>query len=181
MATGRLDEALREMDFALEHRPYEVNWHAIRASILYFLRRYPDVIAATDRALALDNRERALWEWRSKALFQMGRGDEAIRALAQGAYASHAAELEAAVAEGGATAGLQRLLAITGNWQARDEFAWRRGPWRLLLGDLEGGLDELERAYALRNYHLMYLRVDPVYDAIRAHPRFQAVLSGVGL
>jgi tetratricopeptide (TPR) repeat protein len=181
VATGRLDAALREVDFALERQPYEIGWHTIRASILYCATRYVEAIAATDRAFAIDNRFRNAWEWRARALFQLGRGDEAIQALAKGVYADHAAALERAVSEGGAEAGLRHLLAITGDWPAREEFAWRRGPWRLLLGDREGGLDELEKAYELRNYHLMYLKVDPVYDPIRAHPRFQAILAGVGL
>jgi len=42
---------------------------------------------------------RGSWEWRSKALFQPGRRDEAVRALAQVNFVGHAAALERAVAE----------------------------------------------------------------------------------
>jgi DNA-binding winged helix-turn-helix (wHTH) protein/tetratricopeptide (TPR) repeat protein len=181
VAMGRIDEALEHIDFALAANPNEVGWHSIRSSVLYVARRYPEAIAAADRALALDDKEGAAWQWRARALFQVGRGAEAIRGLAQVVFREHAAALERAVAAGGVDDGLKELLAITGDWQARFAQSWRRASWRALLGDNEGALDEIERAYQRRNYNLMYLAVDPVYDDIRGHPRFQAILQGMGL
>jgi DNA-binding winged helix-turn-helix (wHTH) protein/Flp pilus assembly protein TadD len=181
VATGRTDQALAQIDAALKDHPHELVWHVIRASILYSSRRYDEAIAAADKALALDDRDRGGWEWRSRALFQAGRGDEAIRALAKVAFAPHAAALEGAVAREGWQGGLRLLLASTGDWQARDEQSWRRGPWRALLRDDEGALDEVERAFQLRNYNLMYVAVDPAFDHLRPHPRFQKVLKDMGL
>ena len=180
-ATGRLRDALDQIDLALNSQPLEVGWHAIRAAILYLDRRYDESIAATDRAMAITQDERAPWEWRSKALFQLGRGEEAVKALAQVAFASHSLELDAAVREGGREAGLRRLLEVTGDWRSQKSQAWRRAPWRALLGDTEGALAELEAAYELRNVNLIYLGVDPVYDKIRDEPRFQRILRGMGL
>jgi DNA-binding winged helix-turn-helix (wHTH) protein/Tfp pilus assembly protein PilF len=185
MARGRIEEALQQIDIALSASPNEVGWHSIRSSILYVARRYPEAIASADRALALDDKDSASWQWRSRSLFQLGRGQEAIRALAQVTFREHAATLERAVAEGGADEGAERglreLLAITGDWQARFAQSWRRAPWQALLGDADGALEELERAYQRRNYNLIYLAVDPVYDRIRSQPRFQAILRGMGL
>lgn len=181
VATGRIEEALQQIDIALAVNPNETGWHSIRSSILYVARRYADAIAAADRALALDDKDGAAWQWRSRSLFQLGRGPEAIQALAQVTFRDHAATLERAVAEGGAERGLRELLAITGDWQARFAQSWRRAPWQALLGDVDGALDELERAYQRRNYNLMYLAVDPVYDGIRSQPRFQVILQRMGL
>jgi DNA-binding winged helix-turn-helix (wHTH) protein/Tfp pilus assembly protein PilF len=180
-ATGRLRDALQQIDIAIEREPYDVGWHAQRAIILYLARRYEDSIAAADRALAITNAERAPWEWRSRALFQLGRGEEGVKAMAQVAFADQSLMLDAAVREGGADAGLRALLAVTGDWRNQREQAWRRAPWRALLGDREGALEELERAYELRNVNLLYIAVDPVFDAIRDEPRFQAILRGMGL
>lgn len=180
-ATGRLDEALVEIDHALERRPYEIGWLVIRASILYSARRYEEALAAADRVLSLNDSVRNGWEWKSKALFQLGRGPEAIKAMAQEAFRDHSATLEAAVRSGGAAAGLQALLTATDNPPVRAEQSWRRIAWRALLNDDDGALDELDEAYALRNVNLMYAAVDPAYDHIRAHPRFQRVLAGMGL
>jgi DNA-binding winged helix-turn-helix (wHTH) protein/tetratricopeptide (TPR) repeat protein len=180
-ATGRLDDALRNIDRALSRESYDVDWLTHRATVLYLARRYTESVAATDRPLAITQDERAPWEWRSKALFQLGRGEEAIKALAEVAFAEHSLRLETAVREGGRDAGLRTLLDITGDWRSHREQAWRRAPWRALLGDTGGALSELESAYDLRNVNLLYIGVDPVFDKIRDHPRFQRILRGMGL
>ena len=180
-AIGRQSEALKEIEFSLERRPYQLAWHVIRTSILYMARRYPEAIAAADQTLLVSNKETGGWEWRSKALFQLGRGPEAIRALAQGTFANHSADLDRAVREEGTEGGLRKLLEVTGDWRGRVESSWRRGPWCVLLKDTEGALAEVERAYEARRLNAIYLGVDPVYDGIRDHPRFQRVLDGMGL
>jgi hypothetical protein len=73
------------------------------------------------------------------------------------------------------------LLAITDDWRGRIEFSWRRAAWRLLLNDSEGALEELERAYEMRRFNAIYFGVDPVYDRLRQHPRFQKIVAGLGL
>ena len=180
-ATGRLPAALEQIDIAIARHPFDVGWHTQRAIILYLSRRYEESIAAGDRAMAITQEERAPWEWRSKALFQLGRGEEAVRAMAQVAFAEHSLKLDDAVRTGGRDAGLRTLLEVTGDWRGQREQSWRRGPWRALLGDRDGALEELERAYQLRNVNLLYVAVDPVFDTIRDHPRFQAILRGMGL
>ena len=144
-------------------------------------RRYRDAIVTAYRALTIDDSARAPWEWRSKSLFQLGRGPDAVRALAQEAFAEHFATLDAAVRDGGASAGLRTLLSVTGDWRLRAEQSWRRIAWRALLQDDAGALDELEQAFQLRNVNLMYAAVDPAYDRIRPHSRFQRVLTRMGL
>jgi DNA-binding winged helix-turn-helix (wHTH) protein/tetratricopeptide (TPR) repeat protein len=180
-ATGRLREALEQIDLALKAQPLEVGWHTIRAAILYLDRRYEESISASGRAMAITQDERGPWEWRSKALFQLGRGEEAVKALAQVAFAEYSLQLDAAVREGGRDAGLRALLDLTGDWRSEREQAWRRGPWRALLDDTDGALSELETAYELRNVNLVYIGTDPVFDKIRDHPRFQKILRGMGL
>jgi tetratricopeptide (TPR) repeat protein len=41
----------------------------------------------------------------------------------------------------------------------------------------EAALDELERAFARRDVLLVWLKVHPIYDEIRDHPRFQGLLQ----
>jgi DNA-binding winged helix-turn-helix (wHTH) protein/Tfp pilus assembly protein PilF len=180
-ATGQNARALEEIESALRKRPYQLTWMGIRTSILYFGRRYTEAIAAADQTLAMSNKDRAAWEWRSKALFQLGRGPEAVNALAQDLFADRTADLDRAVRDDGTEGGLRMLLAITNDWRGRVEYSWRRGPWRALLNDSEGALDEVERVYQARRLNAIYLGVDPVYDRIRDHPRFQKVLTGMGL
>lgn len=180
-ALGRNKEALQEIEFALRQNPYQLTWLGIRASILYLGRQYHEAIAAADQALLIAPKNGGAWETRSKALFLSGRGAEAVKALAQEPFGAYSAALDNAVREGGPEAGLRLLLDATGDWRGKVEHSWRRGPWRALLHDPDGALEEVERAYQARRLNAIYLGVDPVYDGIRNHPRFQKVLEGMGL
>jgi hypothetical protein len=49
------------------------------------------------------------------------------------------------------------------------------------MGDVEGALAWLDRAYAERNGPLVFLNVDPAFDSLRGDPRFQELRRRVGL
>ena len=49
------------------------------------------------------------------------------------------------------------------------------------LGSFEEALDWLEKAYEERVAYMVFIGVDPSFDPLRAHPRFQALLARVGL
>lgn len=180
-ATGRVPEALQQIDSVLAKRPYELSWLVMRATFLVLARRYEEALVAADRALQIDDSDRSAWEWKSRALFALGRRPAAVQALAQGLFPASAREIEMAVRQSGPDGGLRQLLEITGDWKTRTEQIWRRAQWRTLLGDVDGALDELEKAHEQRNFNLIYVAVDPVYDPIRAHPRFRRLLSNMGL
>jgi len=48
------------------------------------------------------------------------------------------------------------------------------------LGDREPVFEWLDKAYAARDVHLIYLPVDPKWDLYRADPRFNALLARCG-
>jgi hypothetical protein len=49
------------------------------------------------------------------------------------------------------------------------------------LGDRDGALAALDAAYRERSHWLLWLKRDPRWDALRADPRFQALVRKVGL
>ena len=49
------------------------------------------------------------------------------------------------------------------------------------LGDKEQAYEWLDRVYAERSYYVTWLKVDPVFDGLRADPRFIDFLRKVGL
>ena len=49
------------------------------------------------------------------------------------------------------------------------------------LGDKEGALAELEKAYSAHDAQLQYLKADPHYDSLRSDPRFTDLISRVRL
>jgi len=59
-------------------------------------------------------------------------------------------------------------------------------PWQVATlytraGMKEEALDWFEKAYDAHDPNMPYLSVDPVFDDLRAHPRFQAILKRMGL
>jgi serine/threonine protein kinase/tetratricopeptide (TPR) repeat protein len=49
------------------------------------------------------------------------------------------------------------------------------------LGDKDGAFQELERAYAVHDLQMKYLKVEPHYDSLRSDPRFKDLMRRVGL
>jgi hypothetical protein len=49
------------------------------------------------------------------------------------------------------------------------------------LGDPDAGMSWIEKAYRERCDYLIYLNVDPMADALRSSPRFQAILQKIGI
>jgi len=56
-------------------------------------------------------------------------------------------------------------------------FAWLA----IGLGEPDQAFAWLEKAYAERDPYLTLLNADPVYDPLRADPRFRALLKKIGL
>jgi hypothetical protein len=48
------------------------------------------------------------------------------------------------------------------------------------LGDADAAFEWLERAYAARDVHLMFLTVDVKWDRYRTDPRFEDLLARCG-
>jgi len=49
------------------------------------------------------------------------------------------------------------------------------------LGDKEGAIASLEKAYAAHDVQMQFLKVDPNYDSLRSDPRFVDLMRKVGL
>jgi len=49
------------------------------------------------------------------------------------------------------------------------------------LGDVNGAFTELDSAYTERTWAMFTLRVDPMFDDLRADPRFARLLRRMGL
>jgi hypothetical protein len=51
----------------------------------------------------------------------------------------------------------------------------------LMKGDRALALDWLEKSYQHHDYWMLFINVDPEYDAIRPDPRFQAIIHRPGV
>ena len=59
--------------------------------------------------------------------------------------------------------------------------SFNRAKWFMKLGKSEEVLRELEIAVDARVFDIIYLRVNPLFDRVREHPRFREVLRRIGL
>jgi serine/threonine protein kinase len=184
---GRLDEALRHLRRALQLDPLSPIVHTAVGGCLYRMRRY-DESAEMLRGTLQSNPAFGHAHWSlGRVLLEQGRHDEALKcfqdaALIMGQIPAALAELGYCYARIGrrdqAHCTLQELQRLT-------EHTWVSPLSAALvyagLGEEQAALAQLEEALHKRIRQLVWVNVDPRYDALRANPRFRNVVSSVGL
>jgi TolB-like protein/DNA-binding winged helix-turn-helix (wHTH) protein/tetratricopeptide (TPR) repeat protein len=179
---GRHDEAIAEARRALELDPLSLLMHA-NLGITYHRARRPDeALAQMEQTLRMDpnymlghlnlglilsakeSYDAAAVAFEQASVYSPEYGD--LRGLLGYAYAraGRRAEARAIGAE------------LRGTAAARPMSAYVRAHYYLGLGDEEQAVSELERAYDERSWLVALLKVDPLLDDLRAHPRFVALL-----
>jgi len=184
---ARFDEALAEARRAHTLDPLAFILDTTVGDVLFFARRYDEAIARLRGTIEMEPRFLPAHSDLGRALAQRGDYDEAIEEF-----------LTATRLVGGnpkASAGLAHVLALTGRHdEARAILAdlESRAATGLVslnaiavvhvaLGDLEGGITWIERAFQERDRALVWAKVHPRLDPLRPDPRFQSVLTRMGL
>ena len=184
MHVGRQDEAMAQIERAMELDPLSVRTLSFYAADLVYVRRYDDAIAAARAALRLQPDALVARNALHQALVLKGMYDEAL-ALDREQLAGDselAAALERGVVEAG-YAGAQRRLAEI--WSAR--FGKPGGVRAIDLarrwrdaGNRDRAIEWLERAYEDRDGNMPYIG-GPQNDSLRPDPRFQDLLRRMNL
>jgi len=190
-AARRVDEAIAEADQAAELDPMSASAISTRALMLYYKRDYAGALGAIGHALQLEPASASAFYVLARIHSARGATDQAILAN----------ERALALAGPGAAIGwrahLIRLQALAGSHEeARTALRWlpadmavtnaRFGPSYHAyvyeaLGDHATALDLLERAANQRDPELLWLAVDPRVDSLRSEPRFDHVLTRLGV
>ncbi len=184
--TGRGEEAVAEAHKALEIDPLSLIINTLIGWVHYYTRRNDRAIRKLRKTLELDPAFAPANFWLALAYSQAGQLDEARTAIERAlesagespmmlaARASlHAAAGEAAAAEG-ILGALLRTAAetyvppyyIAAIYSALDDWP-RTCEW-------------LEKARRARDNWLVFLKVDPIWDRVRAEPEFAALARDVG-
>jgi TolB-like protein/Flp pilus assembly protein TadD len=181
--TGRLPEALAEVQRGVDLDP--VSWHSFHAEgfIYYFSHQY-------DQALSLILRVRALdinppdWSFLLGDVYaEKGRYAEAIgEFLKSGNGADSLGHLGNAYARAGQVVAARRTIAQL------QEHVQNNGVGRYEIALVYTGLVKkqeafkwLEEAYDAHDVGLLYLKIDPCLDPLRSDPRFVNLMRRVGL
>jgi tetratricopeptide (TPR) repeat protein len=148
---------------------------------LRFDRRYEDGLAHARQVLQTTPNSPSAWSALSENLYQLHRFDESLAAQlsAVGARGNPeaAAALSPAPGDGGYRAAIRRLA----DTRARLQQAWPAAQDYIRVGELDRALDWLERGYDVRNQNMPYISVAPIFDSVRQHPRFRALLQRMNL
>lgn len=180
---GRHAEAEPEMRLARKLDPLNAVPHAMSSQVAFQGRDPRAALEFARRAIELN---RGLWfgyQMLGQGLAQLGQIDTALKALSSAiglsGRNSKPVSLEGYVlARAGRTAEARAVLALL-EAESRERYV---PPYAMALvhaglGDDAATFDWLERAFAVRDVHLMYLTVDPKWDRLSADPRFVALLA----
>ena len=176
---GRMDEACRHIDEALDLDPLSKQLQNLLAWLYYYARRYPEALAVCDRMLELDPHYFQTLAVQGLIYAALHRYEDAIRVLNQcaaGPYCAYACGLA------GRTAEARELLEEA---ERRAESAWV-APSALAaacigVGDYGRAFDYLERACEVRDPIMTVLGVLPIFDPLRPDPCFDRLLEKVGI
>jgi TolB-like protein/DNA-binding winged helix-turn-helix (wHTH) protein/Flp pilus assembly protein TadD len=182
LASGQLDQAASRFQEASRLDPLSLPASVGVGWCSYFARRYDDAIREYHKTLELDPDFALAHQTLGMALEQKGAYAEAIlefqRAVALSESPGSIASLGHAYALAGfpmqAKAQLARLADLS---RHRYVPAIYQVLIRLGLGDRASAAPWFSRAVAERSEYLIYLQLDPAFDAVRNDPRFRVVLG----
>jgi DNA-binding winged helix-turn-helix (wHTH) protein/tetratricopeptide (TPR) repeat protein len=177
---GRFDAAKAEMAAAIECDPVSPNMRADMAQICIFAGDYDEAITHCRAALELDPNFLFAHQNLFAAYRAKGMHEEAVAAYLESAEAvKESPAVVAALREAYATSGWQgfvRALMPAG----RSNASFMAGCY-VELGDRERAIEQLEKAYAGRDFFLIFVAVDPLYAPLRSDPRFVEIARRVGV
>ena len=184
---GALADALVEAHTAVELDAGSISARRSLAWIYYYARRFDQARHHLERAIEMNPNAEETFRVLGLSLAVSGDSEEATRVLSEavtmpGAGTYTEATLGYAHARAGRRADAERILA---NLEAHAATAYVSpvafATLQLGLGDVERALDWAERALQDRRGWLAYLRVNPLMDPMRSHPRFAELVRRMGL
>ncbi len=184
--TGRHAEAAPIMRRARELDPLNPLSYALSSQVAFQARDYTGALQHANRAIALDQEFWIGHQMRGQALDELGDYDLALKALATAARLS--GQNSKAISLTGYILGRSGRTTEARDLLGALEMASRQRyvpPYALALvhsglGDADAAFEWLERAYAARDVHLMFLTVDVKWDRHRGDPRFKNLLARCG-
>ncbi len=187
MVQGRFDEALAEMNRAAELNPLSPGLNLALGYRFYYAHQYPDAIEQIQKTLAMDAKFVPAHVYLGRAYEQRGAYAEAIAEIRKALELSEGDTNElAALGHAYAVAHqADEAKKILDQLKERSQQTYVQPSLiaviQVGLGDKNQGFDWLQKAYEDRSAGLLYLKVDPAFDAIRSDPRFVDLLRKVGL
>jgi TolB-like protein/tRNA A-37 threonylcarbamoyl transferase component Bud32/Flp pilus assembly protein TadD len=183
MLRGRMEESVAHAQRALECDPFSLIVHTFLNWVTYLRRDYDLTVAGLRTTLEFDPNFVPAHFFLGLALAQQRKFDEAVlefeRAdVAFGGSGLFRAARAYALPLAGRQAEAEKILdGFEDPSQTMYVPRYYVAAARLAMGQTDRAFDELERAFAERDFWLMFLSVDPIFDTIRSAPRFATLLA----
>jgi len=180
---GRHAEAQRATRRARELDPFFAMAHALSSQVAFQARDYPAALQHARQAITVDSDFWIGYMMLGQAHEQLGQSDMALEALTTAMrFSGHNSKpmaLRGYVLANAGRAKEARDLLTTLETVSRQRYLpkYALALVHAGLGEREAAFDWLEKALAEHDIHLIYLPVDPKWDAYRADSRFEALLA----
>jgi TolB-like protein/DNA-binding winged helix-turn-helix (wHTH) protein/Flp pilus assembly protein TadD len=181
---GRTEEAVAEVIRGQQLDPLALLLKTSAASMLYYARRYDEAIAQCRNALELDPNFSSAHYWLALPYLETSRPAEAIAEMKQwirlsGRSEKYSPDLAYLYAVSSRQIEARRILrSLLADQTDADPFDNAR--IHFALGDKDQAFAWLEKAYEKHSMGMMWLKVNPEFDGLRADPRFHDLLRRVG-
>src|SRR5947208_16673130 len=186
-AMGRLEEAVQEMEKALELEPASLVMNTFMGATLYYAGRYDEAIDQCRRTIEMDpNFAVAHWHlglaYEQKQVFgaaieefqkavSLSAGSRLMKARRGHAYAKSQKKDEA-----------NKILGELNELSKQHYVSpYEVATIYVALGNNEQAFQLLEQAYGEHSFHLVYLNVSPQFKPVRSDRRFQDLVQRIGL
>lgn len=172
---GHADSAIAIAQRAVILDPVHADSYDGLGYAFYFSHRYPEAIAAFDRALSLD--PNIHWTHAMRGLSYLGLGNlEAAHESCATPPLSWVGQMCVAIVseKRGDKAEAQAMLAQM-KADSGDAMAYQYASIYAQKGEIPNALNWLETAYRLRDPGLAWLKMDFLLDPLRGEPRFQEI------
>lgn len=186
-AKGQLEEALLEGHMAVELDPASVSSRRGLGWLYYYARRYEAAQYHLERAIAMNPLAEESYRILGLSLLQSGKRTHAERVLREslglpGRVPYATASLGYVLARSGRADEAHALLAEL-RAESESSYVSPVAFATILLGleEWDEALEWAERAADERRGWLAYLKVNPILDPVREHPRYHALVERMGI
>jgi len=181
-AMGRLDEAQIMQRRARELDPLSLMLNMGAADSYFFARQYERAIQHLSALLEQEPRFVPAHFALGRVYIENRMHDQAIAAFENAIQHSRNQEVLAPLAHAYALVGkTEKAEALLGEMISAMAGRYLAAPMiaRVYIGlsEFEQALDWLQKGLEERSYWMIFLKMDPVYDPIRSHPRFKELLK----
>ena len=185
LAAGRTREAAHQIELAREHDPLSLAINTDLGFHYYYTRQYDEAIKQLESVLRMDRDFSPAHLWLGRSYQEVGRLDDALTEFRE--VERSVGDWPVSIAARGFVEGAARRLenakAVLVELQdiAKRRFVTAYGVALVYagIGDSESAFTWLDRAFAERSHWLIWLRLDPRFEKLRADKRFSELLHRI--